>query len=221
MRIARIYVFILIAFIFTSNYIFCQDEVAQDDSLFVTPTIAVTPIYNLTPQEKKLWASLTRTQHYVELVQLDLKNYEAFMRESMDKNLYDMEKIISTIHTAASIYERDKIEYAWSETIKAPIHDLKVIDGYVDEFSSNYKNIKKDQKEARNIMKHKSYGIQNIDVAEKQYKVNEEDLKEVNKKIIYFKNLYNNYKILYAKTVKEKETKINKLITDNRELHKP
>ncbi len=240
MRIRLFHFIFLIGFFLMNNHIFCQQNVDngnesgnqasfsdnnkipdQDDAYFFTPTVVVTPIYSLTPQEKKVWALLSSTKSYIDRINLDTKRYEKFLRENLDKNLMDLGKVISTIHTAASIYERDKVEYVWSETIKDPVRNLQIVKEYVNEFNEDFKTMGKNQKKVKRIIKKESKGIQKIDEVKKAYNDNNEDIKEIHKKIIYFENLYNNYEILYAKKVKEKEAKINKLITDNKELHKP
>ena len=132
-----------------------------------------------------------------------------------------MGKVISTIHTAASIYERDKIEYVWSETIKNPVRNLQIVKEYVNEFNEDFKTMVKNQNKVKHIIKKESKGIQKIDEVNKAYDDNQSDMKEIHKKIVYFESLDNNYEILYAKKVKEKEAKIDKLLTDNKELHKP
>lgn len=215
--------FILLLILSFPFIIFSQENVVNfdDNSLIYTPTPTVTPIYKIPDVEVKAWDLLKDTKHLIQRCKQGLNDYPGLFREQMDEGLLKMQKVISTIHTAAVLHKRDNIEYAWEEAIAGPVHTLELGQGFIDEFDADIKIMEKNQKKVKEMIKKDSKKFQNLNEIKLKYDMNEKEIFFIKKGIQKFKQEYNAYNAKYKMIVKKKKDKINQLIAEYRELHKP
>jgi len=215
--------FILLLVLSFPFFIFSHENVVNfdDNSLIYTPTPTVTPIYKIPDVEVKAWDLLKDTKHLIQRCKQGLNDYPKLFREQMDEGLLKMQKVISTINTAAVLHKRDNIEYAWEEAIADPIHTLELGQGFIDEFDTDIKTMEKNQKKVKEMMKKDAKKFQVIQEVKLKYDMNEKEIFFIKKEIEKFKQQYKSYEARYKMIVKNKEDKINQLIAEHRELHKP
>lgn len=193
----------------------------DDDSLIATPVPSVTPIYKVTKQEIDLWNNIKDTKDLLYRCRTDLKRYERFMRKEFMNDINNLKKAISSMHTYALLNKRDVVEHIWNENLVKIQNTLALCEEYKNEFQENYIQMVKYQKNIENGLKKYKDVIQNPGQIEKEYELNKKDLFFIKKKIDYFTLLYEDYVSKYNQTVAEKEKKVEKLLAEHYDLHKP
>lgn len=193
----------------------------DDNSLIATPLPTVTPIYKVTKQEIEIWNNIKDIKDLLYRCRIDLKRYEKFMRKEFMNNINNLKKAISSMHTYALLNKRDVVEHIWDENLRKTQHTLALFEEYKNEFQENYIQMITYQKNIENGLKKYKNIIQNPEQIEREYELNKKDLFFIKKKIDYFSLLYKDYVSKFNQTIAEKENKVNKLLAEHYDLHKP
>ena len=193
----------------------------DDNSLIATPVPSSTPIYKVTKQETELWTNIKDTKDLLYRCRTDLKRYEKFMRKEVMKDINNLKKAISSMHTYALLNKRDVVEHIWNENDIKAQNTLALCEEYKNEFHENYAQMVINQKKIEDSLKKYRDVIQNPEQIEKEYELNKKDMFFTKKKIDYFTLLYEDYVSKYNQTVAEKEKKVEKLLAEHYDLHKP
>lgn len=216
--------FLLIGlFLIIPFFSFSQEKLVNfnDESLITIPTPTPTTIYKMYDFEIEAWDDIKDAKHTIERCKHGLKHYPDLFRKQMDDGILKMQKVIASLHTAAVLHKRDNVEYAWEEAIAGPEKTLEMGQGFIDEFDNDIKFIEKKQKKVKETLNKKSKKMQNPNEIKLKLNFNEKELFFIKKEIKKFKEMYKSYEAKYNKTVKQKEEKIETLIAEHRELHKP
>jgi hypothetical protein len=193
----------------------------DDNSLIATPVPTPTPKYKFTKQEAELWDSIRDTKDLLYRCRVDLKRYEKFMRKELLNDINNLKNAISSMHTYAVLYKRDVVEHVWNENFVKAQNTLALCEEYKNEFQENYTQMQANQKKVEIGMQQYKDIIQNPEQLQKEYELNKKDMFFIKKKIDYFTQLYEKYASLFNQTVEEKEKKVQKLLAEHYELHKP
>ncbi len=216
--------FILLFFLLLIPFLcFTQDKIVSfdDESLIKIPTATPTPIYKMYDFEIESWDDLKDIMNTIERCRHGLKNYPELFREQMDDGILKMQRVIANLHTAAVLHKRDNVEFAWEETITAPIKTLEMGQGFIDEFDKDIKFMEKKQKKVKETLNKKGKKMQNPQEIKLKYNTNEKEIFFIKKEVNKFKEKFKNYEAKFKKTVKQKEDKIETLIAEHNALHKP
>ncbi len=202
---------------------FSQEKIVSfdDESLISIPTPTPTTIYKMEDIEIEAWDDIKDVKHTIERCKHGLKHYPVLFRKQMDDGILKMQRVIASLHTAAILHKRDNVEYAWEEAIAGPEKTLEMGQNFIDEFDRDVKFMEKKQKKVKEVLDKKSKKMQNPYEIKLKYNFNEKEIFFIKKEIKKFKEIYNSYKAKYAKTVKQKEEKIDTLIAEHNALHKP
>lgn len=193
----------------------------DDNSLIATPVPQATPIYKVTKQEVEIWNNIRDTKDLLYRCRVDLKRYEKFIRKEFMNDLNNLKKAISSMHTYALLNKRDVVEHIWNENLKKAQDTLAICEEYKNEFHENYAQMAIYQKNIEDGLKKYESLIQNPEQIKKEYELNKKDIFFIKKKIDYFTLLYEDYLSKFNQTVAEKENKVNKLLAEHYDLHKP
>jgi hypothetical protein len=193
----------------------------DDNTLVSTPVPTVTPIYKFTKEQTELWSAIRDTKDLLARCRVDLKRYEKFMRKEVMNDINNLKKAISSMHTYALLNKRDVVEHIWNENLTKAQNTIALCEEYKNEFQENYIQMEKNQKFVEiGLQKNKNL-IQNPEQLVKEYELNKKDMFFIKKKIDYFTLLYEDYVSKFNQTVAEKEKKVEKLLAEHYELHKP
>jgi hypothetical protein len=197
------------------------DAVFDDNSLIATPVPTPTPIIKMTKQEIRLWENIKDTKDLLYRCRVDLERYEKFMRKDVMNDINNLKQVISSMHTYALLNKRDVIEHLWNENFTKAQNTLALCEEYKNEFQENYVQMESNQKEIEKGLAKYSDLILNPEEIRKEYELNKKDMFFIKKKIDYFSMLYEDYVSKFNQTVAEKEKKVEKLLAEHYELHKP
>ncbi|HPD18708.1 MAG TPA: hypothetical protein PLF61_03475 [Candidatus Goldiibacteriota bacterium] len=193
----------------------------DDNSLIATPVPTSTPIYKMTKQEIELWENIRNTKDLLYRCRVDLERYEKFMRKEFMNDINNLKQVIASMHTYALLNKRDVIEHLWNENLTKAQNTLALCEEYKDEFQENYVQMESNQKALEEgIAKYKNL-VLNPEEIQKEYELNKKDMFFIKKKIDYFTLLYEDYVSKFNQTVAEKDKKVEKLLAEHYELHKP
>lgn len=193
----------------------------DDESLVSTPVPTMTPDIKIEKQEKQAWETVRNTRDLIKRCTTDLPRYEKFMRKEFMSNLNEMQKSMTTMHTYALLYKRDEIEYVWGNAAKKGEQTLAICEEYADEFNENYDQMIKNQKAVMKIMTKYSSKIQQPGEIRREWEENKKQMFWAKKKIDYFNGLFLDYVGKYNKALEEKDRRVEKLLEEYKELHKP
>lgn len=193
----------------------------DDETLVSTPVPTVTPDIKLEKQEKQAWNDIRNTRDLLARCKTDLVRYEKYMRKEFMSNLNEMQKVVSSIHTYAVLYKRDEVEHAWSHAAEKGQRTLATCEEYADEFNENYVDMVKNQKKVMKLLTKSAKMIQQPDQIRREWETNRERMFWTKKKIDYFNGLFLDYVRKYNRAIDDKERKVEKLLKEHYELHKP
>lgn len=193
----------------------------DDETLISTPVPTMTPDIKLEKQEKKAWDDIRNTRDLLMRCKTDLVRYEKYMRKEFMSNLNEMQKVITTFDTYALLYKRDQVEHVWAIAADKGQQTLAMCEEYADEFNENYDDMVRNQKSVMKLLSRSSSKIQQPDQIRREWEVNKERMFWTKKKIDYFNSLFVNYVRKYNRVIDEKDKKVEKMLKEHYELHKP
>lgn len=193
-----------------------------DDNLLIsTPTPIATPIYKVSKEENEAWTLTRDTRDLIIRCRKDLRRYENFMRENFNKDYNKLSSAITSMHTYALLYKRDRVEHEWSGLVDETEKNLMTYEEFAAEFQRDVKEMDAKLKRAKELLDKSSSKMQKPLEIRREYDLNKEDTYFIKKGVEYFTNLYHQYFDRYEEITSKREARVDKLLREHRELHRP
>lgn len=193
-----------------------------DDNLLIsTPTPISTPIYSVSKEENEAWTLTRDARDLIIRCRKDLRRYENFMRDNFNKDYNKLSSAITSIHTYALLYKRDRVEHEWSNLVDETEKNLMTYEEFAAEFQRDVKEMEAKINRTKTLLDKSSSKMQKPDQIRREYDLNKEDAYFIKKGVEYFTNLYHQYFDRYEEITTKREARVDKLLNEHRELHRP
>ncbi len=193
----------------------------DDILLIATPTPVATPVYKFSKEENEAWTLIRDVRDLIIRCRKDLRRYENMMRDGFNKDYNNLADAIAGLHTYALLYKRDRIEHVWSERVDAAEKNLMIYEEFAAEFDRDVKEMEKKLNRNKQLLDKNSSKMHNPVEVRREYELNKQDAYFVKKGVEYFTKLFEQYFDSYEEITAKREARVEKLLKDHRELHRP
>lgn len=193
----------------------------DDKLLIATPTPIATPIFRVSKEENEAWSLVRDVRDLIIRCRKDLRRYENMMREGFNKDYNNLASAVAGLHTYALLYKRDRIEHVWSERVDAAEKNLMTYEEFAAEFQRDVKEMEKKLERTKQLLDKSSSKMQKPDQIRREYELNKQDAYFIKKGVEYFTKLFERYFDRYEEITAKREARVEKLLREHRELHRP
>ena len=193
-----------------------------DDNLLIsTPTPISTPIYKVSKEENEAWTLTRDVRDLIIRCRKDLRRNENTMRQTFNKDYNNLASAITKMHTFALLYRRDRVEHEWSNMVDETEKNLMTYEEFAAEFQRDVKEMEQKLSRTKQLLDKSSSKMQKPGEIRREYDLNKEDAYFIKKGVEYFTSLYEQYFDRYEDITSKREARVDKLLSEHSELHRP